>query len=77
MRHQHRAHIHIMPDIGQALFALVQGQLIAPEIDIAPAAFLAIAERTAEHIGVELQCVAEIASGNGEMQNGGHGSLRN
>jgi hypothetical protein len=51
------AHINIVANAGEALLALVQGQLVSPEVDIDPSAFFAITARTAQYLSVKRQCV--------------------
>ena len=75
MRDEHRAHINIMADGRHLLLALVEGQLVAPEVHIDPAPLFPIAKGAAENIGVEFDCGAEIASRNSEVNDSCHGVI--
>jgi hypothetical protein len=51
------AHINIVPNAREALLALVQGQLVSPEVNIDPSTFLTITARTPQHLSVKRKCV--------------------
>jgi hypothetical protein len=50
-----------MPHIRELLHALMQGQLIAPKIDIDPTPLFPIAERTPQNIRIKRHGFAELS----------------